>query len=198
MGHKNIVLGPDMASFSKVVLASLAVYAANATDCMNSEPITWGAWTQKILKKSCKGYEVENVPGVEGYIWKETSNDTVVKIITHVSSLNVTTHLNPKPMDIQVINAQGIPHDKSSETFIQGIINANLLISKLNMNYTAKAERYEYIPENDTFIAEFPVQTTIDTDIQFINDMFALTPEAQFLNFDVKFVEKECSNDDPV
>merc|ERR1712001_693852 len=73
-----------------------------------------------------------------------------------------------------------------------------MIISKLSMNYTAEASRYEHYPENDTFIAEFPVQTTIDTDIQWINELFALSPEAQFLNFEVKIIEQDCSNYDPI
>ena len=180
--------------------------------CRDSESLaSWGSWTQNVLKKTCKGYEFVNIPGVEGFIFKQQQydSDTKMTFITHASKINATIKslenfaeqftgkLTDKKVKLKIINSSGYPdQDSNLDAQIAGVLESDLIFSKLNVNYTATARRYEYHSENDTFIGEFPVQTTIDTDVKWINELFLLAPDAQFLNFDVTVFSEKCSEQD--
>lgn len=186
------------------IYLSIHFYSSSvfAEKCRDSEPLTWGSWTGNVLNKTCKGYEFVNIPGVEGFIFKTDNFDsgTNMTLVTHATNMNATSKsFSDKKIKIEVINTMAYPSETSTfDPQIAGRIESDFIFSKFKVNYTAVAQRYEYIQENDTLIAEFPVETTIDTDIEWINELFLLSPEAQFLNFDVNVLSEMCSENSEI
>merc|ERR1711879_140023 len=194
-------------SSSVIFLLCLVINSVFSEECRNSEPITWGNWTENVLEKTCKGYEFVNLPGVDGFVFKTQSYNDIykVKYVTHASKMNITANITETftkdRIKFKIINTSGYPDKNSSlKPEMGGMVEANLIISKLFMNYTATAHRYDYDITNDTLVGEFRVKTTIDTDIKWINELFLLSSEANFLNFDVTLYSEKCSpesNTDP-
>jgi len=196
------------ASFFVLCLIINSVQLVFSSECRDSEPITWGNWTENVLEKTCKGYEFVNLPGVDGFVFKTQNyeDDYKVNYITHASKMNITMSnitetFTKNNLKFKIINTSGYPDEDSSlKPEMGGLVEADFIISKLFMNYTATAHRYEYDASNDTLVGEFRVETTIDTDIKWLNEFFLLTPEAKFLNFDVTLYVEKCSpenNSDP-